>query len=123
MTDTTTEAVDKVADLIERLEYGVCPSGIHEDNQTELFLVDDANDTMAEAAATIRTLATRIEQLERYLRLEQSNNVKFSWEIERINSELAAEKALAEDIFEAWRVGVEFNPNITLAAHRKARGL
>lgn len=39
---------------------------------------------------------SRIEQLERYLRLEQNNNVKISREIERINTELSAERALAD---------------------------
>lgn len=43
-----------LADLIERLEKGVVASGMHEDNSTELYLVDDATDTMAEAAAALR---------------------------------------------------------------------
>ena len=37
-------------DLLERLEAGVTHAGVHDDNSTELFNVDDASDTMWDAA-------------------------------------------------------------------------
>jgi hypothetical protein len=46
---------DELADLLEQLDRGVPALGLHEDNSTELFDIDAANDTMAEAAKTLRT--------------------------------------------------------------------
>ena len=48
-------------DLLERLDRGVLHCGLHDDNETELFEVDDANDTMAEAKAEIEKLREALE--------------------------------------------------------------
>lgn len=50
-------------DLLERLARGVPMSGLHEDNETELFEIDDANDTMAEASHHIETIAQAGQRL------------------------------------------------------------
>jgi hypothetical protein len=49
------------ADLLDRLERGVIQSGMADDNSTELYLVDDASETMWEAAQTIKALSARPE--------------------------------------------------------------
>lgn len=87
-------------------------------------LIASANGALdlVKASEVVGSLCDRIEQLERYLRLEQSNNVKFSREIERINSELIAEKALADQLHEELiRSGMVMSQFIL--NYRKARGL
>ena len=46
--------------LCERLEDGVHAVGIHDDNQTELFDIDGANETMHEAAAALTSLSAQL---------------------------------------------------------------
>ena len=50
-------------ELVERLCNGVPAFGMHEDNSTELFDIEDANETMREAADTIEALQAEIERL------------------------------------------------------------
>jgi hypothetical protein len=45
---------ERVTDLLEALDRGVVGVGMHEDNDTELFDVDGATETMFEAAQLIR---------------------------------------------------------------------
>lgn len=52
----TLEPTDAEVELIERLERGVINIGLHDDNSTELFDIEEANDTMADAAVAIRAL-------------------------------------------------------------------
>lgn len=50
--------------LQEGLECGVRSAGMHDDNDTELFHVEDASDTMVEAAAALSALRTRLAEVE-----------------------------------------------------------
>ena len=49
-------------DLIERLEAGVTAIGLHDDNETELYDIADADEAMFEAAAELRTLRAELER-------------------------------------------------------------
>jgi hypothetical protein len=49
-------AIPDVADLLEDLDRGVPWVGVCEDNSTDLYDVDDANSTMADAARIIRSV-------------------------------------------------------------------
>lgn len=53
-----------MGDLVERLRRGVPVEGLHEDNETELFDVDAANETMIDAKDEIELLNARIELIE-----------------------------------------------------------
>jgi hypothetical protein len=55
-------------DLIEALTDGVKACGLHEDNDTELFLIEDANDTMADAATALRAAFARAKAAEARVR-------------------------------------------------------
>lgn len=57
MTDVRLERID---DLLERLNRGVVATGLHDDNNTELFDVEGANDAMHEAAQAIEALRTPV---------------------------------------------------------------
>ena len=50
-------------EMVERLLDGVRFCGMHDDNDTELFDIEGANDAMAEAAALITTLVAENERL------------------------------------------------------------
>lgn len=63
-----TQQPDDLDDLVEQLKAGVPEVGLHEDNNTELFDVEAANETMAEAAATITALRQRVAELEEALK-------------------------------------------------------
>jgi peptidoglycan hydrolase CwlO-like protein len=43
-------------ELVKRLRNGVPADGLHEDNNTELFDIEDANEAMSEAADAIEAL-------------------------------------------------------------------
>lgn len=62
MTDTPKDAPE-LADVIERLEAGVHQCGLHEDGDTELYRIDDANDAMFDAVVALRALRTELEQV------------------------------------------------------------
>ncbi len=47
----------QIAETVARLREGVLSCGMHEDNSTELFLIDDANDEMWTAADLLQSLA------------------------------------------------------------------
>lgn len=53
----------EIDELIEALRAGVPSCGLHEDNNTELFSIDDADETMAEAADTISRLREALEKI------------------------------------------------------------
>ena len=48
--------VGELEDLVERLNNGVPAIGLHEDNNTELFDIEAADETMFEAAAILTAL-------------------------------------------------------------------
>lgn len=98
-----------MSDLVKQLRDGVVKS---DGDNYHLC----ASDAMFEAA-------DRIEQLEQHLRLEQNNNVKISREIERIKTELAAEKALADQLYEALYFERTTDRPLAFRAYRKARGM
>ena len=54
-------------DLVERLRQGVLPCGLHGDNETELFDIEDANERMAEAADTLAAKDAEIVRLKALL--------------------------------------------------------
>lgn len=62
MTDTQT-TTDRLAEVLEALLGGVTECGMHEDNSTELFDIDGANETMSEAADLIQSQQAEIERL------------------------------------------------------------
>ncbi|QEN86011.1 hypothetical protein FZC33_07305 [Labrys sp. KNU-23] len=62
-------------DLIERLELGVSSCGMHDDNETELFDIDDANNTMIEAARTLRAKEAEIARCHARLEIDYEYNV------------------------------------------------
>lgn len=49
-----------MSELIEKLKDGVPLIGMHEDNNTEMFDVEEASDTMSEAADVINDLKEAI---------------------------------------------------------------
>lgn len=53
---TLSRPQDTTSEVVARLLTGVVDVGMHDDNSTELFDVDGANDTMADAAALISSL-------------------------------------------------------------------
>ncbi|MDT3378504.1 hypothetical protein RNI52_14330 [Labrys neptuniae] len=62
-------------DLIERLELGVPSCGMHDDNETELFDIDDANNTMIEAAHALRAQDAEIARCHARLEIDYEYNV------------------------------------------------
>lgn len=50
-------------DMVERLKAGVRECGLHEDNETELFDVDEASELMADAASRIVELESRLSAI------------------------------------------------------------
>ena len=58
-------------ELIEVLRHGVPAFGLHEDNSTELFDIEAANEVMTEAADRIESQSARIAQLEAELAAER----------------------------------------------------
>lgn len=73
--------------------------------------------TQAEAARIIRAQQCEIERL----RAEIVDPVTAT-EI-ALGHELAAAKALADDVYNAWKSGVSASPTLSLADYRKARGM
>lgn len=63
------------AELVERLREGTHEIGMHEDNSTELFDVQGANDVMWEAADTITRLEAEVAQLRGALISEREENL------------------------------------------------
>ena len=57
MSEAQRPAPDEVQALVERLEDGVHEIGMHEDNNTQLFDIESANEVMWSAAAMLRKLA------------------------------------------------------------------
>ncbi|WP_079212977.1 hypothetical protein [Brucella pituitosa] len=53
------QALEECNRLLEKLEEGVKAYGLHTDNETELFDIDGATETMLEAAASIRALSSQ----------------------------------------------------------------
>lgn len=51
-------------DLIKRLEAGVREVGLHDDNSTELFDIEEANDAMFDAKVKIEAQAAEIARLQ-----------------------------------------------------------
>jgi hypothetical protein len=51
-------------DLVTRLQGGVPCIGLHDDNSTELFAIEAADETMHEAAARIKALQAALAQAE-----------------------------------------------------------
>lgn len=50
----------KVDELIGRLRKGVCLIGLHEDNNTELYNIEDADEAMAEAATALADMQAQV---------------------------------------------------------------
>lgn len=73
------------AELVERLREGTHEIGMHEDNSTELFDVQGANDVMWEAADTITRLEADLVVLREALRdvlatgLNGGNNMRLAY--------------------------------------------
>lgn len=53
----------EVVELIEALRDGVPRCGMHDDNTTELFDIEDANDAMYRAAEALTSAQAEIERL------------------------------------------------------------
>jgi hypothetical protein len=53
----------EVVELIEALRDGVPRCGLHDDNTTELFDIEDANDAMYRAAEALTSAQSEIERL------------------------------------------------------------
>lgn len=60
MTDSVEEVSDeRLVELLDRLDQGAMPLGMHSDNSTELFDVEGMADTMSDAARALRALSRR----------------------------------------------------------------
>lgn len=57
-------------DLIDRLREGVTSCGLHDDNETEMFDVVDADEAMCEAADALTQQAEQIAKLRQDLAME-----------------------------------------------------
>jgi len=61
MSDTDTLSERRWTMLLEDLERGVVEVGLHEDNETSLYAVDDATDVMLAGATKLRELRTALD--------------------------------------------------------------
>ena len=93
--DVSTEAVTR---LLEALGRGVVECGLHDDGDTELFLVEDANETMADASMAVKALLSDRDHL--------------AGEVARLTAELAAIEpappAITPEAFEQMREALAF---------------
>ena len=105
--------VEGLVELKERLEAGVIMEGLHDDNNTELFDVEDANETMFEAATTLTALQAENERLRAECDYDRRQSDHKSTVIDRANA-LATEAdlaALAEMLDAETRACAEMLPN------------
>jgi len=80
-------------DLVEKLTAGVPAIGLHEDNCTEMFDVEDANETMHEAADRITALEAELKTV---LDREAATIARYDSKLDALeaeNARLAADKA------------------------------
>ncbi|MEC5291561.1 MULTISPECIES: hypothetical protein [unclassified Aurantimonas] len=77
-----------IADLIERLRNGVVEVGLHEDSCTELYDVEDANETMVDAAIALAAREAQVSAGEEVIKLlEWEEQGKRNWSAEASFSE------------------------------------
>lgn len=77
-------------DLIEVLRHGVPAFGLHEDNSTELFDIEAANEVMTEAADRIEALQADVAELEGWKAAEDAHHHALKARIAQLEAELAA---------------------------------
>lgn len=112
-----------MSDLVKRLRSVTRFPSMSGGHMVNDELVDEAADRieklereLAEASGLIAQIKDEIRDTEDAYRSE----VDFA---DHLKSELAAEKALADDMHDAWRGDEGYDGNPVAAAYRKARGL